>query len=49
MQDIYRMIRSIGRSTATVFITGESGTGKEVCGAGDPRHVDARRPSRSCR
>ena len=30
MQDIYRMIRSIGRSTATVFITGESGTGKEV-------------------
>ena len=31
MQDIYRMVRSIGRSTATVFITGESGTGKEVC------------------
>jgi two-component system, repressor protein LuxO len=30
MQDIYGMIRSIGRSTATVFITGESGTGKEV-------------------
>ena len=30
MQEIYRMIRSIGRSTATVFITGESGTGKEV-------------------
>jgi DNA-binding NtrC family response regulator len=25
------MVRSIGRSTATVFITGESGTGKEVC------------------
>jgi two-component system repressor protein LuxO len=31
MHDIYRMVRSIGRSTATVFITGESGTGKEVC------------------
>jgi two-component system, repressor protein LuxO len=31
MTDIYRMVRSIGRSTATVFITGESGTGKEVC------------------
>jgi DNA-binding NtrC family response regulator len=31
MADIYRMVRSIGRSTATVFITGESGTGKEVC------------------
>ena len=31
MTDIYRMIRSIGRSTATVFITGESGTGKDVC------------------
>lgn len=31
MQDIYKMVRSIGRSTATVFITGESGTGKEVC------------------
>jgi two-component system, repressor protein LuxO len=31
MRDIYRMVRAIGRSTATVFITGESGTGKEVC------------------
>ena len=31
MQDIYRMVRSIGHSTATVFITGESGTGKDVC------------------
>ncbi|WP_424927625.1 sigma-54-dependent transcriptional regulator [Amaricoccus tamworthensis] len=31
MNGIYRMIRSIGRSTATVFITGESGTGKDVC------------------
>ncbi len=30
MTDIYRMIKSIGRSTATVFITGESGTGKDV-------------------
>lgn len=30
MQRIYHMIRSIGRSTATVFITGESGTGKEI-------------------
>lgn len=31
MEEIYRMVRAIGRSTATVFITGESGTGKEVC------------------
>ena len=31
MREIYRMVRSIGRSTATVFITGESGTGKDVC------------------
>ncbi|WP_233712954.1 sigma-54-dependent transcriptional regulator [Amaricoccus solimangrovi] len=31
MREIYRMVRAIGRSTATVFITGESGTGKEVC------------------
>jgi len=30
MQQIYRMIGNIGRSSATVFITGESGTGKEV-------------------
>ena len=30
MREIYRMVQSIGRSTATVFITGESGTGKEV-------------------
>lgn len=31
MQTVYDMIRSIARSTATVFVTGESGTGKEVC------------------
>jgi len=30
MRQIYQMIRNIGRSTATVFITGESGTGKEI-------------------
>ena len=30
MREIYAMIRNIGRSTATVFITGESGTGKEI-------------------
>jgi DNA-binding NtrC family response regulator len=30
MRQIYGMIRNIGRSTATVFITGESGTGKEI-------------------
>ena len=30
MKQIYSMIRNIGRSTATVFITGESGTGKEI-------------------
>ncbi|MFQ5622540.1 MAG: sigma-54-dependent transcriptional regulator [Paracoccaceae bacterium] len=31
MRGIYRMIESIGRSAATVFVTGESGTGKEIC------------------
>ena len=31
MQGIYDMVRNIGRSTATVFVTGESGTGKELC------------------
>lgn len=31
MRSVYDMIRSIARSTATVFVTGESGTGKEVC------------------
>ncbi len=28
---VTRMVRDVGRSTATVFITGESGTGKELC------------------
>jgi DNA-binding NtrC family response regulator len=36
MHEIYRMVRAIGRSTATVFITGESGTGKEVCARAIP-------------
>ncbi len=31
MHHIYDMVRNIGRSTATVFVTGESGTGKELC------------------
>ncbi|TYO91258.1 sigma-54-dependent transcriptional regulator [Oceanicella actignis] len=31
MQAVYEKVRSIGRSTATVFVTGESGSGKEVC------------------
>jgi len=31
MHNIYSMVRNIGKSTATVFITGDSGTGKEVC------------------
>lgn len=31
MQAVYRRIRSVARSMASVFITGESGTGKEVC------------------
>ncbi len=31
MQETYRLIRSVARSMATVFITGESGTGKELC------------------
>jgi len=30
MREVYRKIRSIRRSMATVFISGESGTGKEV-------------------
>ncbi len=31
MQDVYRQIKNVGHSKATIFITGESGTGKEVC------------------
>ncbi|NRD90065.1 sigma-54-dependent Fis family transcriptional regulator [Sphingopyxis sp. BSNA05] len=31
MQEVYRQIRNVANSKATVFITGESGTGKEVC------------------
>ena len=31
MQAVYRAVRNVAGSTATVFITGESGTGKEVC------------------
>jgi two-component system, repressor protein LuxO len=31
MRAIYEIVRDVGRSSATVFITGESGTGKEVC------------------
>jgi len=31
MQQVYKRVRSVARSMATVFVTGESGTGKEVC------------------
>jgi len=31
MRAVTRMVRDVGRSTATVFISGESGTGKELC------------------
>ncbi|MFU8838394.1 MAG: sigma-54-dependent transcriptional regulator [Thiohalomonadaceae bacterium] len=31
MQVIYRIIDSVAKSNATVFVTGESGTGKELC------------------
>ncbi|MEL7467939.1 MAG: sigma-54 dependent transcriptional regulator [Pseudomonadota bacterium] len=43
MMQIYRMIRSIGKSTATVFITGESGTGKEI--AAHAIHAQSNRQS----
>ncbi|MEP3279351.1 MAG: sigma-54 dependent transcriptional regulator [Stappiaceae bacterium] len=42
MRTVYRMIESVARSRATVFITGESGTGKEVCAEAVHR-VGARR------
>jgi len=45
MTAVYKMIESVSRSNASVFITGESGTGKEVCAeaihASSPR---AKRP-----
>lgn len=31
MTAVYKMIESVARSNASVFVTGESGTGKEVC------------------
>jgi DNA-binding NtrC family response regulator len=31
MTAVYKMIESVARSNAAVFVTGESGTGKEVC------------------
>ncbi|MEO9600880.1 sigma-54 dependent transcriptional regulator [Parasphingorhabdus sp.] len=31
MREVYRQIRNVSHSKATIFITGESGTGKEVC------------------
>tara|TARA_R110001599_G_scaffold193040_1_gene388727 strand:- start:11073 stop:12521 length:1449 start_codon:yes stop_codon:yes gene_type:complete len=31
IQEVYRQIKNVANSKATVFITGESGTGKEVC------------------
>lgn len=31
MQEIYRSIKGVSNTNASVFITGESGTGKEVC------------------
>lgn len=31
MQEVYRQIKNVANSKATVFVTGESGTGKEVC------------------
>jgi len=41
MTEIYKMIKNIARSSATVFITGESGTGKEV--AAQAIHVESGR------
>lgn len=31
MQEVYRKIRSVAQSKASIFITGDSGTGKELC------------------
>ena len=31
MNDVYRLLRQVAPSHATVFVTGESGTGKELC------------------
>ena len=31
MNEVYRLLRQVASSNATVFVTGESGTGKELC------------------
>lgn len=46
MQTVYRVIRNVASSKATVFIQGESGTGKEV--AADAIHRQSNRASGPC-
>jgi len=45
MRNVFALIESVARSTASVFITGESGTGKELCSEAihksSPRHNGA--------
>ena len=43
MQPVYKIIRNVAKSKATVFITGESGTGKEV--AAEALHKESDRHS----
>lgn len=45
MTAVYRMIESVARSNAAVFVTGESGTGKEVCA--EAIHRSSSRASRA--
>lgn len=45
MQEVYRLIESVGKVDTAVLVTGESGTGKEL--AAEALHAESRRKDRS--